>query len=104
MNIRLWKPVASLPWRAIRKGTDGVVWFDVVSCQGDEIFSTGSVRREEEESVLAEVCHVLTLVNNSKRIQVGHEWITVEWNGEKSKDPALSIAYNQMTDGANGSV
>lgn len=78
---RMWKPTSNLPWKAVTKGTDSYIWWEIQDSGGWEVCSFGGVIRDSEEhdQSVREICMILTAVNGTDVIEFDGNEIRVEW-------------------------
>jgi hypothetical protein len=91
---KLWRPESSCPWRALKKGTDTYVWYEIVDCDGWDVCSLGAVRygTEEHDELFRQMAHILCTVNKTNVIQIGDEKINIHWHGEQNGQPKSDAA------------
>lgn len=77
----IWKP-SNLPWRAMKKGTERYIWFEIVDNNGWEVAKFGAVTQEEEDQLFSTVALTLMSVNKTRRIQVDGQWVNISYKDE----------------------
>lgn len=87
MKHKLWAPRGNLPWKAIRKGNDRYVWYEIVNKFGWEVCSFGGVIEgtEDADEQFREMAFVLTQANGSNQIDINGEVHEIFWMGEKKE-------------------
>ncbi len=98
-RMRMWKPVAHLPWKAVKKGTADYIWYDIIDCDGWDVCTFGAVRpgTEEAEDQFRQMCMILLRVNDTGEdiIQVDKKDIEIEWmGGDDDPTPYCSWCYS----------
>lgn len=78
---RLYKPKTGLPWKAITKGTDKYVWWEVVDKDGWEVCVFGGVIPDSDDyhESFRQMAFILCSVNGTDEIVVDINEIRVEW-------------------------